>query len=104
MFRRMFFAVAALAFVAIGVIAGEHKGAIVKYEEGKSLTLKTKKDGEKTLKVSKDAKVTSESGKTDISKMLEKNKDKGVFATVITNDKDEVTEIKLGGAKKKDKK
>jgi hypothetical protein len=97
MFRRMFFAVAALAFVAVGVIAGEHKGAIVKYEEGKSLTLKTKKDGEKTLKIAKDAKIDDK-----VSKKLGKLSDKGMFATVITNDKDEVTEIKA--AEKKDKK
>ena len=93
----MFFAVAALAFVAVGVIAGEHKGAIVKYEEGKSLTLKTKKDGEKTLKIAKDAKIDDK-----VSKKLGKLSDKGMFATVITNDKDEVTEIKA--AEKKDKK
>lgn len=99
MFRRMFFAVAALAFVAVGVIAGEHKGAIVKYEEGKSLTLKTKKDGEKTLKIAKDAKIDDK-----VSKKLGKLSDKGIGmpAIVVTNDKDEVTEIKA--AEKKDKK
>lgn len=97
MFRRMFFAVAALAFVAVGVIAGEHKGAIVKYEEGKSLTLKTKKDGEKTLKIAKDAKIDDK-----VSKKLVKLSDKGMPAIVVTNDKDEVTEIKA--AEKKDKK
>ena len=97
MFRRMFFAVAALAFVAVGVIAGEHKGAIVKYEEGKSLTLKTKKDGEKTLKIVKDAKIDDK-----VSKKLGKLGDKGMPAIVVTNDKDEVTEIKA--AEKKDKK
>lgn len=97
MFRRMFFAVAALAFVAVGVIAGEHKGAIVKYEEGKSLTLKTKKDGEKILKIAKDAKIDDK-----VSKKLGKLSDKGMPAIVVTNDKDEVTEIKA--AEKKDKK
>ena len=96
MFRRMFFAVAALAFVAVGVIAGEHKGSIVKYEEGKSLTLKTKKDGEKTLKIAKDAKIDDK-----VSKKLGKLSDKGMAAIVVTNDKDEVTEIKA--AEKKDK-
>ena len=71
MFRRMFVAAAAVVFVAFGVIAGEHKGAITKYEAGKSLTLKSK-DGEK-----------------------------GVYGVVITNDKDEVTEIKAGEKKAK---
>lgn len=92
----MFFAVAALAFVAFGVIAGEQKGAIVKYEEGKSLTLKSKKDGEKTLKIAKDAKIDA-----GVAKRLSKIGDKGVFATVTTNDKDEVTEIKAAEKKNK---
>jgi hypothetical protein len=39
MFRRMFVAAAAVVFVAFGVIAGEHKGAITKYEAGTSLTI-----------------------------------------------------------------
>ena len=94
MFRRMFVAAAAVVFVAFGVIAGEYKGAITKYEAGKSLTLKSK-DGEKVLTIAKDAKIDDA-----VAKKLEKIGDKGVGAVVTTNDKDEVTEIKAGGKKK----
>lgn len=94
MFRRMFVAAAAVVFVAFGVIAGEFKGAITKYEAGKTLTLKSK-DGEKVLTIAKDAKVDDA-----VAKKLEKIGEKGVFSIVITNDKDEVTEIKAGGKKK----
>ena len=95
MFRLMFVAAAAVVFVAFGVIAGEHKGAITKYEAGKSLTIKVKKE-EKTWKIAKDAKVDDA-----VAKKLEKIGDKGVGAVVITNDKDEVTEIKAGEKKAK---
>ncbi len=67
MFRRMFVAAAAVVLVAFGVIAGEHKGAITKYEAGKSLTIKVKKE-EKTLKIAKDAKVDDA-----VAKKLEQN-------------------------------
>jgi hypothetical protein len=93
MFRRMFVAAAAVVLVAFGVIAGEHKGAITKYEAGKSLTIKVKKE-EKTLKIAKDAKVDDA-----VAKKLEKIGEKG--GVVITNDKDEVTEIKAGEKKAK---
>ncbi|MCY2941894.1 MAG: hypothetical protein NTV50_09550 [Planctomycetota bacterium] len=95
MFRRMFLAAAAFVFVSFGVIAGEHKGAITKYEAGTSLTIKVKKE-EKTLKIAKDAKVDEA-----IAKELDKIGKKGVPAIVITNDKDEVTEIKVGEKKPK---
>jgi hypothetical protein len=95
MFRRMFVAAAAVVFVAFGVIAGEHKGSITKYEAGKSLTIKVKKE-EKTLKIAKDAKVDDA-----VAKKLEKIGEKGVYGVVITNDKDEVTEIKAGEKKAK---
>ena len=95
MFRRMFVAAAAVVFVAFGVIAGEHKGAITKYEAGTSLTIKVKKE-EKNLKIAKDAKIDDA-----IAKKLGKIGEKGVPAIVITNDKDEVTEIKAGEKKAK---
>lgn|GEM_PF-294080 len=95
MFRRMFVAAAAVVFVAFGVIAGEHKGAITKYEAGTSLTIKVKKE-DKTLKIAKDAKIDDA-----VAKKLGKIGDKGVPAIVITNDKDEVTEIKAGEKKAK---
>ena len=95
MFRRMFVAAAAVVLVAFGVIAGEHKGAINKYEAGKSLTINVKKE-EKTLKIAKDAKVDDA-----VAKKLEKIGEKGVYGVVITNDKDEVTEIKAGEKKAK---
>jgi DNA integrity scanning protein DisA with diadenylate cyclase activity len=94
MFRRMFVAAAAVVFVAFGVIAGEYKGAITKYEAGKSLTVKSK-DGEKVLTIAKDAKIDDA-----VAKKLEKIGEKGVGAVITTNDKDEVTEIKAGGKKK----
>ena len=95
MFRRMFVAAAAVVFVAFGVIAGEHKGAITKYEAGTSLTIKVKKE-EKTLKIAKDAKIDDA-----VAKKLGKIGEKGVPAIVSTNDKDEVTEIKVGEKKAK---
>ncbi|MSR31945.1 MAG: hypothetical protein EXR99_10615 [Gemmataceae bacterium] len=114
MFRRLTVAAVVVAFAAIGVMAAEFKGSITKYEAGKSLTLKSKDGGEKTLTVSKDVKVVAvdKEGKVidnggkaiDIGKRLEKAGDKGLRATVITNDKDEVTEIKFSGGKKKDAK
>ncbi len=94
MLRRMFVAAALVACVTFGVIAGEYKGAITKYEAGKSLTIKNKKE-EKNLTIAKDVKVSAEDGEK-----LGKIGEKGVPATVITNDKDEVTEIKVGGKKK----
>ena len=93
MFRRMFVAAAAFVFVSFGVIAGEHTGAITKYEAGKSLTLKSK-DGEKVLTIAKDAKIDDA-----VAKKLEKIGEKGVGVMIITNDKDEVTEIKAGKKK-----
>lgn len=95
MFRRMFVAAAAVVFVAFGVIAGEYKGSITKYEAGKSLTIKVKKD-EKTLTIAKDAKIDGA-----VAKKLEKIGEKGFGAVVTTNDKDEVTEIKAAEKKTK---
>lgn len=93
MFRRMFVAAFAVVFVTFGVIAGEYKGAITKYEAGTSLTIKVKKE-EKTLKIAKDAKIDDK-----VAKRLSKIGEKGVPSVVITNDKDEVTEIKAGEKK-----
>jgi len=95
MFRRMFVAAFAVVFVTFGVIAGEYKGAITKYEAGKSLTIKSKKE-DKTLTIHKDVKVSAEDA-TKLGKIGEK----GIPALVTTNDKDEVTEIKVGGKKAK---
>ena len=56
---------------------------------------KVKKE-EKVLKIAKDAKIDDA-----IAKKLGKIGEKGVPAIVITNDKDEVTEIKAGEKKAK---
>jgi hypothetical protein len=108
MIRKFLCAVVVMALSIGFVMAEEIKGKITKLD-GNKLTITTKKDAVgKELDLAKDVKVFRmvEGNKEAVSeglkaKQLTKIGDKGITATVITNNDNKVTEIILAGKKKK---
>jgi hypothetical protein len=119
MLRRTLSAAAVLFVLAGFVFAETYQGVITKIEKDEiKITVRKKgekKGEEKTFKVSKDLKITKKKGKDDegtevtvkdftaeVEKASE-SKAKGVFARVETEgegDKETVTKITFGGARK----
>lgn len=117
MLRRFVSAAAVLVLLVGFVFAGEYNGLITEHKDGK-ITIKIGKKGEepteKTFKVKKEVKI-SKKGKdgdeevkvNDFKEMLEKaskGKGKGIRAKIETDgegDKETVTKITFGGARKK---
>jgi hypothetical protein len=107
MLRKFVCAVAVLALSLGFVMADEIKGKITKLD-GSKLTIESKKIGVKELELAKDVKVFRmvEGNKEAVSdglkaKQLTNINPKGLNATVITSNDNKVTEIILGGKKKK---
>src|SRR5687768_440222 len=103
MLRNILCAVFVLA-VSFGIVAAEtHKGKITKIE-GNKITITNKDKESKTLEAAKDVKVYKMDGKEKAAVkggLADLEVGKGLGATVITNDDNKVTEIILGGGKKK---
>ena len=89
--------------VCLGLATAETiKGRITKAEGGK-ITVTTKEDKTgKEYEVAKDVKIVQGKDKTEVRSLSDlKVGEKGAFATITTDNAGKVTEIIIGGGKKK---
>jgi hypothetical protein len=113
MFRKLT-AILALAFVVACVSAKEYMGTVTKIDDLKKTVTVKVGDDEKTFSYSDKTEMTGRKGKTmtvdQVSKRLQAVGDKGMAATIVTEEKDDkevvkdgnpvVTKITFGGKKK----
>jgi hypothetical protein len=109
MFRRFALALLVVLVMGVSLIAAEIKGRIVKVDASNRKITMTVNDKEQEFTLTKDARILGPKG--DLKDGLrhkvfqsERALKKGIPATLMTekkDDREQVTEVKLGGGKKK---